>query len=91
MIGHSELGSPGFGSNKALKLLIDSGKVILAGNRRLKIYGLLSCASGKRLKTSHRVFFLNEAEAINEGFRPCGACMKQKYQQWLNLHSQKGL
>lgn len=47
-----------------------------AGNARLKIYGKLSCWSGKRMKKENRVFFKTEAEAIKFGFRRCGHCMK---------------
>lgn len=54
----------------------------LAGNRKLKIYGTLQCTSGKRMKKENRVFFKNEEEAINLGFRPCGHCLRNKYRQW---------
>jgi methylphosphotriester-DNA--protein-cysteine methyltransferase len=30
------------------------------------------------MKKENRVFFEDEAEAINHGFRPCGNCMKRK-------------
>jgi len=56
--------------------------IALAGNRKLKIYGQLHCVSGKRMKKVNRVFFVNEAEAIASGFRPCGRCMNIKYQRW---------
>lgn len=54
----------------------------LAGNRKLKIYGTLQCTSGKQMKKENRVFFKNEEEAINLGFRPCGHCLRNKYRQW---------
>jgi len=82
MIVHSDLGPAGFKSSKALKLLIDAAKVTLAGNRRLKIYGLLTCSSGKRLKRSNRVFFSDAHEAISEGYRPCGNCKRDNYRAW---------
>ena len=54
----------------------------MAGNERLKIYGTLGCKSGKRMKRQNRVFFLAEKEAIKEGFRPCGNCLKERYKNW---------
>ncbi len=36
------------------------------------------------MKRENRVFFSSEKEAIANGFRPCGHCMKQKYQKWKN-------
>jgi len=68
-----------------LKWLIKNGKIILGGNKRLKIYGTLSCNSGKRMKVKNRVFFCSEKEAINEGYRPCGHCMKSKYLKWKKI------
>lgn len=57
-------------------------EITLAGNRQLKIYGTLQCRSGKRMKIENRVFFVSEKEAITHGYRPCGHCMKGKYQKW---------
>jgi methylphosphotriester-DNA--protein-cysteine methyltransferase len=45
--------------------------IILAGNLNLKIYGLLSCKSGKRIKKGNRVFFESEKTAIENGYWPC--------------------
>ena len=56
--------------------------ICFGGNKNLKIYGLLQCKSGKRLKRANRVFFTTETEAIENGFRPCGHCMKNSYQKW---------
>ncbi len=64
------------------KTLIDNGEIVLGGNKKLKIYGTLFCKSGKRMKRENRVFFSSEKEAIDEGYRPCGHCMKEKYQKW---------
>ena len=30
----------------------------------------------------HRVFFKDEAVAIAAGYRPCGACLREKYAEW---------
>lgn len=57
-------------------------EIRFAGNLPLKIYGRLTCGSGKRMLKKNRVFFLNEDEAIAQGFRPCGHCMQQAYKKW---------
>jgi hypothetical protein len=67
---------------KSLFSLIRSGKIRYAGNKRLKIYGTLQCSSGRRMKKENRVFFKNENEAVQLGFRPCGHCMRKSYRQW---------
>jgi methylphosphotriester-DNA--protein-cysteine methyltransferase len=64
--------------------LIRSKKVQWGGHKKFKIYGLLSCASGKRMKKLHRVFFGTEQEATQLGYRPCGNCLRVKYQRWKN-------
>jgi methylphosphotriester-DNA--protein-cysteine methyltransferase len=70
--------------NRNLHSLIRSGKILMAGNAKLKIYGKLNCASGKRMKAANRIFFKNEEEALQTGFRPCGNCMRQAYKDWKN-------
>jgi methylphosphotriester-DNA--protein-cysteine methyltransferase len=65
-----------------LKTLISKGAITLGGNKQLKIYGTLSCKSGKRMKKENRVFFNSEQEAIDHGFRPCAHCMKMEYKNW---------
>lgn len=64
-------------------------EIYLGGNLKLKIYGKLNCKSGKRIKRENRVFFASETEAINLGFRPCGHCMKTKYQKWKSINAMK--
>jgi len=78
MIWHKEI------SDTELRRKIHYGAIKLGGNMRLKIYGLLSCLSGKRMKHSNRIFFVSEAEAIENGYRPCGHCMKNEYKNWKN-------
>ena len=56
--------------------------IIFGGNKKLRIYGLLRCASGKRMKKENRVFFATEVMAVAAGFRPCGHCMKAQYRFW---------
>lgn len=76
MILHNEI------SDSDLFYRLRQRGVCFGGNRKLKIYGTLSCASGRKMKRDHRVFFSSESEAIENGFRPCGHCMKAKYQDW---------
>jgi hypothetical protein len=60
---------------------------ILGGHRGNKIYGCLDCraalqaiANGGYVK--HRVFFPDEVTAIAAGYRPCAACLPEKYAVW---------
>lgn len=82
MLLHSELGHNSFGTSRKLKRLIDANLIRLGGNKNLKIYGILSCKSGKRMNLKNRVFFENEQEAISHGYRPCGHCMREQYLEW---------
>ena len=79
---HIDLGDTPFSKLRQLKILIDKQDIQLGGNANLKIYGTLNCKSGKRLKVKHRVFFSSETEAIQQGYRPCGHCMREKYKDW---------
>lgn len=65
-----------------LRSLIRSGNIRFGGNARLKIYGLLSCMSGKRMNRVNRVFFSSEEDAREHGYRPCGHCLREAYQLW---------
>lgn len=67
---------------RLFKRLVHSGALCFAGNRKLKIYGRLNCATGKRMKKENRVFFSSESEALSFGYRPCGHCMRQDYRTW---------
>lgn len=69
MIFHSDL------TETKLRQLIQRGDITLGGNRKLKIYGLLTCGSGKRMKKENRVFFRDEMEALAAGFRACKNCL----------------
>ncbi|WP_283133626.1 Ada metal-binding domain-containing protein [Rhizohabitans arisaemae] len=62
-------------------------KGLWGGHRDSKIYGRLDClaalcaiARGGYVK--HRVFFADEATAVAAGFRPCGACCRDRFQKW---------
>lgn len=71
-------------TDQEVRRLIRQKQISLGGNRKLKIYGLLSCQSGKRMKRENRVFFGSEQEALQAGYRPCGHCMLQAYHEWKN-------
>jgi len=76
MILHSQL------SPQNLRRKIHSRTIRFGGNKKLKIYGLLSCGSGKRMKRENRIFFKDEEEALQNNYRPCGHCMREVYRQW---------
>jgi methylphosphotriester-DNA--protein-cysteine methyltransferase len=80
MILHRDILDNEFG--RKLKSLIQSREILFGGNIKLKIYGTLKCASGKRMKIENRIFFKSEEEAIALGYRPCGHCLKQEYKIW---------
>lgn len=82
MITHAALGDTSFKRMRRLKMLMDKGEVQLAGNGKLKIYGMLCCSSGKRMKIDNRVFFKSREEAKLMGYRPCGHCMREEYLKW---------
>ncbi|MER6225779.1 Ada metal-binding domain-containing protein [Streptomyces sp. 900105755] len=57
------------------------------GHHGSKIYGRLDCPSALRAVArggyaQHRVFFADEATAVAAGFRPCGACCRDRYRKW---------
>lgn len=68
---------------QVLKEKIRKKEILFAGNLNLKIYGFLSCRSGRRMKKENRVFFYTEEDAIFCGFRPCGHCMRSRYREWM--------
>lgn len=62
-------------------------KGTLGGYKPKKIYGRLDCPSASRYVAlgtyqKSRVFFKDEATAIAAGYRPCGVCMKEKFEKW---------
>lgn len=81
MIKHSEI------SDCELRQKIQSQSIKYGGNHNLKIYGRLNCASGKRMHRKNRVFFATKYSAEENGYRPCGHCMRQEYEQWIYLNS----
>jgi methylphosphotriester-DNA--protein-cysteine methyltransferase len=82
MILHKDLGEKPFARARTLWRKIKNGEIALGGNKKLKIYGRLDCRAGKRMKVENRVFFENETEAKNLGYRPCAICMRKEYLVW---------
>jgi methylphosphotriester-DNA--protein-cysteine methyltransferase len=82
MIHHSAI------SDNDVRKWIRAHRISLAGNCKLKIFGLLSCHSGKRMRRSSRVFFESAAEAMENSYRPCGHCMRQQYAEWKKRQEQ---
>ena len=82
---------------KTYKLLGADGRIYeselpgeYGGNGKLKIYGRLDCGSAlssmKRYPgeyQKHRVFFADEKTALAAGYRPCGNCLRKKYQEYM--------
>lgn len=65
----------------------------LGGHRAGRVYGRLDCpaalqaiARGGYVK--NRVFFTDEPTAVAAGFRPCGACLPEKYAAWKQAHQE---
>lgn len=78
---------------KKYKLLSANGEMVLSdvpgtlgGNTKAGIYGRLDCSAANRALSAgyaqHRVFFANESDAIQAGFRPCGSCLRARYVEW---------
>ena len=74
-------------TNADLLASIKQNKICLGGNIPMKIYGTLHCKSGKRLKKQNRIFFISKNEAIANGYRPCGHCLKNEYKFWKSLNN----
>ncbi|WP_461104404.1 Ada metal-binding domain-containing protein [Spirosoma koreense] len=79
MIRHTELGPIPYARLRALSRLVKTGAIMLGGHRPGKIYGRLDCRAGKRMKVENRVFFRNESEAVELGYRPCAVCLPEAY------------
>ena len=89
MILHKDISKNDFERKRKLKMLINEQAIVFGGNIKLKIYGTLDGKSGKRMKIQNRIFFKSEGEAIDLGYRPCGHCMKKKYEIWKEVKIDK--
>ena len=59
----------------------------LGGNKRSRLYGRLDCPAALRAiarggYVKNRVFFADEASAIQAGYRPCAVCLPAQYADW---------
>jgi methylphosphotriester-DNA--protein-cysteine methyltransferase len=59
----------------------------LGGHRATRIYGRLDCPSALRALANggyamNRVFFADEATAVDAGYRPCARCLPERYHAW---------
>jgi hypothetical protein len=59
----------------------------LGGHKQGRLYGRLDCPAALRGiarggYVKNRVFFADEQTAIAAGYRPCGACLPEKYAEW---------
>lgn len=82
IINHKDLGESIEEIKANVRRLIQNGEIQWGGNRRLKIYGTLHCDSGKKMKIENRVFFRSIKDALSQGYRPCGYCMREEYKKW---------
>jgi methylphosphotriester-DNA--protein-cysteine methyltransferase len=82
VINHIDLGPTLFSRFRVLQSLLIKEGITLGGNKKLKIYGKLTCGAGKRMKPVNRVFFANQQDAVQAGYRPCGICMPDEYKLW---------
>jgi AraC family transcriptional regulator of adaptative response / DNA-3-methyladenine glycosylase II len=60
---------------------------LLGGHRGRHGYGRLDCPAALRWiarghYVHHRVFFADEATAVAAGYRPCAACLQDRYALW---------
>ena len=82
MVRHVTLGENENERGRRLFRLIKNHCVTFGGYEKGKVYGILNCKSGKRIKLENRVFFRDENEALEAGYRPCGHCLPAKYKIW---------
>jgi uncharacterized protein len=59
----------------------------LGGHRRSRVYGRLDCPAALRAiegggYVRDRVFFADEEAANASGYRPCAACLPERYARW---------
>ena len=82
MVSHAQILLDEIDGPAVIRSLIRGRAIQYGGNRKLKIYGRLNCRSGKTMKTNNRVFFSGKQDALLNGYRPCGHCMREEYLEW---------
>lgn len=53
---------------------------LYAGITTQRIFGRLTCGSGKRAKKENRIFFHTWDNAVGAGYRPCKVCRPEKFE-----------
>lgn len=84
-------------AEKKYRLIGGDGKEYLSevkgeygGHSGTIVYGRMDCSAARTalngphrdIYISHRVFFKDEATALKAGYRPCGRCLKEKYDRY---------
>lgn len=68
-------GAVGYRLTRADGSVVDSGEPgRFAGITSTRVFGRLTCPSGKRARPANRVFFGTWDDAVAAGFRPCKRC-----------------
>jgi hypothetical protein len=90
-------------NHKQYKLLGPDGatylsdeKGLFGGHRGGRGYGRMDCRAALRAIANggyvqHRVFFADEAAAIAAGYRPCAACLPERYALWKRACQETGV
>jgi len=68
-------------------LYLSDTKGLFGGHRGGRGYGCMDCRAALRAivhggYVQHRVFFADEATAVAAGYRPCAACLPDRYALW---------
>jgi hypothetical protein len=78
------------------KIYFSETKGIFGGHRLTRGYGRMDCRAALRAiarggYVQHRVFFADEATAIEAGYRPCSVCLPERYGLWKRACAQVGV
>ncbi len=71
-------------------------KGFFGGHRAGRGYGRMDCRAALRAIANggyerHRVFFADEATAVAAGYRPCAACLPDRYALWKRACTEAGV
>jgi methylphosphotriester-DNA--protein-cysteine methyltransferase len=69
-------------------------KGIFGGHKLDRVYGRLDCPAARHALsrggyTANRVFFADEATALEAGYRPCAACLPERYAHWRSAQDRR--
>lgn len=76
LYNHAEL------TDDQVRAMLKCGDIKFAGHKGYKVWGLLTCATGKKMKRENRVFFTSQEAAEKNGYRPCGSCQRAAFNRW---------